>query len=190
MIRKLGLSKEIHPLREERDYAAVAVIFGPDQEMLMIRRAEREGDPWSGHMAFPGGHRDGTDPDLIGTAIREVEEEIGMTLSRESLVGALTELSPVSRRHEIWVHPFVFAVNHWPAFSPSGEVATVHRFGFGRILQGEGRGDFPYDWQGTPYRFPCLRLDGTLIWGLSLRMIDELVERTGGLADPADGAPR
>ena len=176
--------EEVGPLVEGRVYAAVAMILGPGagggRELLMIRRADREGDPWSGHMGFPGGHREAHDPDLLGTAIREVGEEIGLELPRDRCIGALGELSPVSRRREIWVRPFVFRLDHWPELQPSHEVAAVHRFDFQRIVAGEGRGTFQYPWQGVEWEFPCVRLDGELIWGLSLRMIDDLLERGEG----------
>ncbi|MCA9639821.1 MAG: NUDIX domain-containing protein, partial [Myxococcales bacterium] len=68
-------------------FAAVAAVLRPtdaDTEVLLIRRAEHEGDPWSGHMAFPGGRHDPTDPDLLTTARRETLEEVGLDLSRRA----------------------------------------------------------------------------------------------------------
>ncbi|MBA3258253.1 MAG: NUDIX domain-containing protein, partial [Gemmatimonadales bacterium] len=62
-------------------WAAVALVLVPDPDsVLLIRRAERTGDPWSGHMALPGGRRDSEDSDLIATAIRETAEEVGLQL--------------------------------------------------------------------------------------------------------------
>ena len=55
--------------------AAVALLLTPDPDrLLLIRRAEREGDPWSGHLALPGGRRDESDTDLLATALRETFE--------------------------------------------------------------------------------------------------------------------
>ena len=63
---------ERHPPGSQTREAAVAVILRELQprhpEILFIQRAEKEGDPWSGHMAFPGGHRDPTDDDLKAAA--------------------------------------------------------------------------------------------------------------------------
>ena len=62
-------------------WAAVAIVLAPDPDaVLLIRRAERAGDPWSGHMALPGGRYEPKDPDLLGTALRETVEEVGVAL--------------------------------------------------------------------------------------------------------------
>jgi len=67
-------------------WAAVAIILTPQPDsILLIRRADRSGDPWSGHMALPGGRREAGDSDLAGTAIRETAEEVGIRLRPEDL---------------------------------------------------------------------------------------------------------
>ena len=61
-------------------------------EVLFIERAEREGDPWSGHMAFPGGRFDPGDRDLRHAAVRETWEEVGLDLSEAEPLGRLDDL--------------------------------------------------------------------------------------------------
>src|ERR687892_1966490 len=74
--------------------AAVALLIRAREELelLLIKRAEQEADPWSGHVALPGGRRDDDDEDLQHTALREAAEEVGITIDRGAqLIGALDE---------------------------------------------------------------------------------------------------
>ncbi len=159
--------------------AAVAVILGPDDELLFIRRAERPGDPWSGDMAFPGGREEPHDPHPRATAERETFEEVGLDLSGARFVGALTPMvSPLRTPTKGFaIHPYVYRVGGWPDFRPSEEVAAVHRFGLDRLLTGEGREEFTWRGYGMERVLPCVRLDGTFVWGLTLRVVDDLLER-------------
>ena len=79
-VRQLDFVEEF-----DGDRAAVAMIFREvedEPEILLIRRADREGDPWSGHIAFPGGRVDPTDISTQATAERETLEEIGLDLQK------------------------------------------------------------------------------------------------------------
>src|SRR5450432_668562 len=94
--------------------AAVAIVCAhvPAGSVLLIRRSERDDDPWSGHWALPGGRRDPEDQDLLRTALRELEEECGIRLSREQMEAALPPV--LARRREppyLLVAPFLFAVD-------------------------------------------------------------------------------
>lgn len=77
--------------------AAVAVMLRPREtvEMLLVRRADREEDPWSGHVGLPGGRREEGDDDLVETARRETEEETGVDLAEVGrTLGFLDEVTP------------------------------------------------------------------------------------------------
>src|SRR5690606_12995479 len=89
MIERLARALAGHVPREaERDEpfkeAAVALVFRPvgeaDAELLLIRRATRSGDPWSGQIGLPGGNRSRVDQTLEDTAVRETAEELGIDL--------------------------------------------------------------------------------------------------------------
>lgn len=162
-----------------RSRAAIALVVGPSDDLLFIRRAERTGDPWSGDMAFPGGRAEPVDPHPRATAERETLEEVGLDLAGATFIGALEPMvSPVRLpRRDLGIHPYVYAVGAWPAFTTSEEVAAIHRLDLARILAGEGRETFTYRGHGLETDLPCLRLDGTFVWGLTLRVVDDLVER-------------
>ena len=81
--------------------AAVSVVIRgrPQLELLLIKRARSERDPWSGHMALPGGRRDPDDTSLLDTAVRETREETGLDLAAGGVhLGRLEEVTPGSVR--------------------------------------------------------------------------------------------
>src|SRR5205085_10895314 len=98
-----------------------------DPEVLLIKRAEAEGDPWSGHIACPGGRMDPTDRDLAATAVRETWEETGINLDIEGrLLGHLDDLSPRSPfLPPLIIRPYVGLVRHHVEIIPSPEVASA-----------------------------------------------------------------
>ena len=108
-------------------WAAVAIILTPQPDsILLIRRADRSGDPWSGHMALPGGRREPGDSDLAGTAIRETAEEVGVQLRPEDLIGSLPDVVPRTPvLPPIAVRPFVFLLPERPAMRLNAEVAQA-----------------------------------------------------------------
>ena len=81
----------VQPDAAQAAVALIAVSSGADLELLIIRRAERLGDPWSGQMALPGGRRETVDSSLRETAMRETAEEIGVDLGREAMLGQLDD---------------------------------------------------------------------------------------------------
>ena len=166
--------------------AAVALLVTPQEQLLFIRRADRAGDLWSGHVAFPGGREDPTDADLVQTALREVWEEIGLDLAGARLLGTLPpQTSPRNAGPQhVNVMPFVFALAAHPDLLPNDEVSAVGYVPLAALLTREGRTNFVYRWQGADYELPCVDLTFGRLWGMTLRMVDDLVEALDG--QPAD----
>ncbi len=165
--------------------AAVAVVLRERRgatEVLFIQRAERDGDPWSGHMAFPGGHREPDDADLRAAAVRETREEIGLDISSVPLLGALPEQCPVSARRDIRVAPFVFEIHGDPPLALNYEVAAAVWAPLGPMYRGDNAArSRPLPSAGPgPDRTPVFdgfRLaGGHFIWGLTYRMVQTFFE--------------
>jgi 8-oxo-dGTP pyrophosphatase MutT (NUDIX family) len=165
--------------------ASVAAILrdagaGRDAELLLIRRAERDGDPWSGHMAFPGGRRDAADATLLATAVRETREEVGIDLEADGrLLAELPELPAVARgrRTGLTITPFVFALHRDVALAfDHEEVAEALWTPFGPLARAEGAAMMPYEHEGYQLELPCLHVDGRVVWGLTYRMLQTLLE--------------
>lgn len=167
--------------------AAVAAILreGGDAsaEALLIRRADRPSDPWSGHMAFPGGRRDPADADLYATAVRETREEVGLDLEAHgALLGRLPEIEAGARgkRTGLVVAPYVFALaRDVPLVIRAEEVAEALWIPLAPLARGEGAGTIPWEVHGQTFEMPCWRVEGRVIWGLTYRMLVSLFEILG-----------
>lgn len=163
--------------------AAVATILrdaSPGPEVLLIRRAEHPRDPWSGHMAFPGGREDPTDPDLFDTAVRETREELALDLMAHArLIGRLDEIPAVARgrRTGLSVHPYVFELTSEAPFAPNGEVAEALWAPLLPLMRGELLTTIPYELEGRRLDLPAHNVQGRIVWGLTFKMLDSLFAR-------------
>jgi 8-oxo-dGTP pyrophosphatase MutT (NUDIX family) len=159
--------------------AAVAAILRRgrlDTELLLILRAEREGDPWSGHMALPGGHHDPSDSDLLATARRETLEEVGLDLEQHELLGALDEhaASAQGRFTGLVVAPFVFALRADSELRPNREVAQLLWTPLGSMARGETEVVKELERDGRRLSLPGYRVGEQVVWGLTHRVLQSL----------------
>lgn len=158
-------------------WAAVAVILAPDPDaLLLIRRAERLGDPWSGHMALPGGRQDPADPDLLTTAIRETAEEVGLQLRPDHLIGALDDVVPrTPMLPPIAVRPHVFALERRHPLNPNLEVASARWVPLDLLLHPGTYNSVRLELRGEDREFPAYRIDDTVVWGMTERILSNLL---------------
>jgi 8-oxo-dGTP pyrophosphatase MutT (NUDIX family) len=172
------------PAAEGSTRAAVAMILKPqehDLHLLFIHRAHHPQDPWSGHMAFPGGRQDPEDLDLSFTIYRETKEEVGIDLNvHGEYVGRLTELQAVARGRPInmLVSPFVYLVS--PEVSPAPDPVEVQDTIWVPLSYLEQRGierivSRPMP-DGSSIQVPALEYGGKTIWGLTYRMLRGFLE--------------
>lgn len=159
--------------------SAVAALVGPGRQVWFMRRADRKGDRWSGHVAFPGGREEPEDADLLATTIRETHEELGLDLSAATLLGQLDDVfaRPIPT---MMVRPYVFVLHEEPVFTPNEEVASVHRCSLDDLLAGSDRGRFRWERGGVGFTLPCVEFDGVRLWGLTLGFVDDLLHRIDG----------
>jgi len=165
-------------LPEHENWAAVAILLregASGTEVLFIRRAEHPTDPWSGHMAFPGGRQEAGDASLLATAMRETREEVGLDLSRQAEhIGQLDDLQAVARGvpQETVIRPFVFEVHRQsPLRVQEREVAEALWAPLLPLYRGEADAVRPYQWQGAQIDFPAYDVSGRLVWGLTYQML-------------------
>ncbi|HEX7671993.1 MAG TPA: CoA pyrophosphatase [Polyangiaceae bacterium] len=174
-------------LQGDERFAAVAAVLrerNGEAEVLLIRRADHPSDPWSGHMALPGGRCDPTDPDLVETAVRETYEEVGLTLSRDlHLVGRLDDLPAFARgqRAGLVVAVFVFGVTSDPSLVPNAaEVEETLWANVSALASGEHDTTYPYRYENRDLALPAYDVEGRIVWGLTHRMLGTLFEVLDG----------
>ncbi len=158
-------------------HAAVAVVLSSDDDaaMLFVQRIERPGDPWSGHIAFPGGFMGDDDADATGTAIRETLEETGLDLARASVLGVLDDVYPRSRHlPKVIVTPCVFAVENRPAISAGPEVRHAFWITVEELFDPVNRRHFSLELPDEKREFSSIVVGGCTIWGLTERVLDQV----------------
>ncbi len=164
--------------------AAVAAILrqGRDGvEILFIHRAEDPRDPWSGHMAFPGGRVDPGDDGRLDAALRETREEVGLDLQEAGgLIGRLSDVRAIGRGRplKMVITPFVFTLSSMPELVTNHEVETVVWVPVSFLTDHENRETMTYRREDLSYELPCYRYRDHLIWGLTLGMVDDLLSLT------------
>jgi 8-oxo-dGTP pyrophosphatase MutT (NUDIX family) len=161
--------------------AAVAVLIRIGQagepELFFIQRAEYEGDPWSGHIAFPGGRAEPGDDSLMHTAMRETLEETEIDLrERSELLGVLDDLHPrTTRLPAVIVRPFVFLVSEVAEPVLSAEVAGAFWVPLSVLLDRSV-------WRDTTVRAGNAEIsrfafhhEGYVVWGMTERILSSLL---------------
>ena len=141
--------------------AAVSIILrmnGGSIEILFILRALREGDPWSGQIAFPGGHSEPQDQSMRETAERETSEEIGIDLNKVAkYLGEIEPISAIPRktRKELRVYPFVYLLNDpEPFVDLNYEVSEIIWGSLTDMYRGDSQTEYMFKMDGKEQIFP------------------------------------
>lgn len=162
--------------------AAVAVVLALEgaPRVLLMRRATREGDPWSGQVSLPGGSREPGDADLFATAVRETEEEVGVDLARDARY--LGRLAPLRARARgallnMDVSPFVFALDREVVPRINAEAEEAFWLPLERAQRGELDHVHLYlDQKGASRELPAWRFEERVVWGMTHHILSELFD--------------
>ncbi|CAN5922915.1 CoA pyrophosphatase [soil metagenome] len=152
-----------------------------EPELLMIKRAEVERDPWSGHIACPGGRMAPHDADLAATAIRETLEETGVDVVRDGrLIGQLDDLSPTTMAlPPIVIRPFVAIVRDDVEIVPSEEVALSFWVPLALLIARHPWGTEVVHVRGVELSVSAFQHGVHTVWGLTERVLWQLVGLLG-----------
>lgn len=159
--------------------AAVAMVLRTSSsglEVLFIERSEHPGDPWSGHMAFPGGRLEPDERDPRCAAERETSEEVGLDLSSAEPLGRLDDLH--GRRAAgvpaLVISGFIYHLADVPPLCPNDEVGAAFWFPV-RALRDDARHVAYALPVAGELRFPGIRVgeaEPHVVWGLTYRFLE------------------
>ena len=169
------------PEEEGLQWAAVALVLRgatiDEAELLFIRRALRDGDPWSGHVAFPGGRRDAEDVSLELTATRETAEELSIDLVADGrLIGVLDDVRPRSPAlPSICVRPLVFVLRRDVLPVPNEEVHSAFWMSLRELRDPATAAEHAFERAGAQLTFPAYRRGEDVVWGMTERIVTQLL---------------
>lgn len=165
--------------------AAVALVLRPrtddELELLLIKRAEYSGDPWSGHVAFPGGRSEPGDVSLEQTALRETLEETGIDIRRDGVVlGVLDDLAPrTASLPPVVVRPFVALVQPDVSIEPSEEVALAFWVPLAALEDPTATVQSTVSAHGVSLRVASFLHEGHVVWGMTERILRQFLGLVG-----------
>ena len=171
--RLLDAPEESDSMLKGAKGAAVALVLrahSGEPEVLLMRRAVRAGDRWSGQIGLPGGHADPGDPDLLATALREAHEEVGLDLGQDArLLGHLPPIQARARGQllQMWITPYVFALETSVEPVLGSEATEVFWFPLARASAGELRWTYHYQGAEEERVLPAWRFEERVVWGLT-----------------------
>jgi 8-oxo-dGTP pyrophosphatase MutT (NUDIX family) len=150
---------------------AVAIIVSDNDEILLIERATREGDHWSGHMAFPGGKKESDDQNLETTARRETLEEVGLQL--DILAGPLMDIPLRKRGLPVpgTLSSFVFWSSKKDLQLDANEVAGAYWIPFEHFENPKCIGEYILERNNMRVSLPCVLYKDKKIWGLTYHLL-------------------
>jgi 8-oxo-dGTP pyrophosphatase MutT (NUDIX family) len=167
--------------RDSERRASVALVLregaGRGAEILFIERAEKDGDPWSGHMAFPGGRVDLPAESPEQAAVRETLEEVGLALAREARLGRLDDMEGhhAGRAQGMVISAFVYhAQNPGRLVPQASEVRETLWVPVRELVEPTRHVRRPFRGTGS-FEFPGIVVgepDRHVVWGLTYRFLE------------------
>lgn len=158
--------------------AVAAVLVGSDEaplDILLIKRATQDHDPWSGQMALPGGRSEPGDVNLLATALRETREETGIELRGSEVLGELDDIRPLGKGlPRVIVRPFVFLLSQRPTVAPNHEVELYVWARFSDLPKVGGLADMAVD--GATITVPAYFVGPHVVWGLTERILKSFID--------------
>ena len=168
--------KLIKKLKQDSDVldveaAVVVLLRGVNQtfQILLVKRAEKPTDPWSGQTALPGGKRNPEDRDMKETVVRETLEETNINLLEDCrFLGTLDPISP-AQKPEMKIIPFVVLQEKEQTINLNEELTEYFWTPLAELSKNKGTVKFSFG------EHPAYLIEGHVVWGLTYKILDKLL---------------
>ena len=150
--------------------ASVLVIIYGNEPMVVMTEKPKDMKFHAGEISFPGGKLDPTDSDLLDTALRETSEEIGLTITRDQVVGQLDPV--ITLNSGFLILPFISVVNEISKLSANCEVEKIFHIPLESFLKTITRDPDPeHNKIQEMYTF---EYQNQIVWGASARILKQI----------------
>jgi 8-oxo-dGTP pyrophosphatase MutT (NUDIX family) len=176
-VREASVAERDEPFKEPAVALVLRAREDGDSDLLLIRRATRVGDPWSGQIGLPGGNRAPVDATLEETALRETGEELSLDLrAHATRLGTLDELRPrIPTLPPIIVRPFVWSLESADlALVMSDEVAEYRWIALAELFAPATRVQVSVEARNIRLKVEALQVGEFTIWGMTERILSSL----------------
>jgi len=165
------------PADSDHVEAVVAILLwdepGRSLQTLLVQRAEREGDPWSGQIGLPGGRVKQAVESPRAALHREVEEEVGIRLEEFGVeLGSLSVGHPM-RRIEMRVQPWVYGLKIKPEVRLGSEIADSLWVNLLELPSKKKMSDITI--RNQPWSVESYFVEGRVVWGFTYTVLTELL---------------
>jgi 8-oxo-dGTP pyrophosphatase MutT (NUDIX family) len=165
---------DLNKLKEHKQGAVCILLFLKENELYfpLIKRTDYKG-VHSGQIALPGGKFEESDSDLINTALRETQEEIGINIERSNVLGILSSLYIPPSNY--LVYPIVSFIDYDPEFSIQGEeVAELIEYPMKKFMDQKIQvTEVNASSNGKKITTPYFDIDGKVLWGATAMILNE-----------------
>ena len=167
------LSTPIDPLLEHNDKyrleSILVVIYG-NEPMVVMTEKPKDMKFHAGEISFPGGKLDSDDSDLLETALRETHEEIGLSISKDQVIGQLDPV--ITLNSGFLILPFIAIVDNIPSLSANAEVEKIFHIPLESFLKTEAKDPDPS--HNRIQEMFTFEYDNQIVWGASARILKQI----------------
>ncbi|MDH5462787.1 MAG: CoA pyrophosphatase [Nitrosopumilus sp.] len=163
------INPHIQSCNKYRLASILVIIYGDDPIVIMTEKP-RHMKFHAGEISFPGGKLDEDDSDLLETALRETSEEIGLTVTRDQVIGQLEPV--VTLNSGFLILPFVSIIDKIPHLSANCEVEKIFHIPLESFLKTGARDPDPaHNIIQEMYTF---EYQNQIVWGASARILRQI----------------